>query len=442
MATSNGSAIRRGGKCRLTPKENSTMIKSVLTLSTLACACSIATAQSESSVTLYGVADAGVSRVTGLKQGSDTQVVSGIMDGSRWGLRGNEEIGNGFRGIFTLESRLELNNGSGSNRAASGTQVPDRLIQASLLGLPGIVQPALNNVAALLGSQIGVNVDAAPRYWDRQAYVGLVTPVGAVLAGRQYTPAYEIAATFDTLQTQSSLAAGQVASFPPSIEIRTSNALAYRIALGGFSGGLMYTVETAPTLSAFKGLNAMYKSDAFSAGFGYNTRKNELGVKSLTSTVFGASVKIGPGALSGLVGNVKDDNPAGLSGIAPLLSAAPPAGVGPANALLIQNAYITALKQDARIAHIGYRVPFGLNTLYVAYSVYNDKRPNNADTASYGLVYSHGLSKRTDINFAATHFNNKGLGQAAPGAAGYLGGVTEKAGTDSNSIALGLRHRF
>ncbi len=418
--------------------------KNMLVLSALACACIEASAQSESSVTLYGIADAGVSRVTGLTGGTNNQVVSGIMDGSRWGLRGNEEIGNGFRGIFTLENRLELNNGTGSNRPPSGSQVPDRLVKASLL-LPSLpapaqtaLQPVLTQVSASLGSQIGVNIGSPPNYWDRQAFVGVVTPVGAVLVGRQYTPAYEVAATFDTLGTQSSLAAGQVASFPPSIDIRVSNALAYRVAAGAFGASLMYTVETAPTVSTFKGFNATYKTEVFSAGLGYNTHKNELGDKALTSTVLGASVKIGPGTLSGLLGLVKDDNPAGLSGIASQISGV----VGPANASLIQTAYIEGVKQDARLMHIGYRLPFGLDTLYVAYSVYNDRRPNNADTASYGLVYSHGLSKRTDINFAATHFNNKGLGQAAPGAAGYLGGVTSAAGVDSNSVALGLRHRF
>ena len=41
--------------------------------------------------------------------------------------------------------------------------------------------------------------------WDRQIYVGLVTPFGAVLAGRQYTPAYELSAAFDVMGTQSSL---------------------------------------------------------------------------------------------------------------------------------------------------------------------------------------------------------------------------------------------
>ena len=434
------------------------MIKNVLTLSALACACATAFAQSGSSVTLYGVADAGFSRVTGLKGGTDNKLVSGIMDGSRWGLRGNEEIGNGFRGIFTLESRLELNNGTLSNRPPSGSAVPDRLGQAALLvksltptqqaqlgALGPLQQVVVNNIAASLGAQIGVN-HLSQNFWDRQAFVGLVTPVGAVLLGRQYTPAYEVAATFDTLQTQSSLAAGQVASFPPSIDIRVSNAVAYRIQAGAFSAGLMYTVEPAGTNTTLKGLSAMYKTEAFSAGLGYNTRKNEIGKKSLTSAVLGASVKIGPGSLNGLVGSIKDDNPTGVQNLSATLQATPAPNTVPNApfpfADLFQTAFINALKQDALLAHVGYRLNAGASTVYVAYSMYNDKLLNNADTASYGVVYSYGLSKRTDLNFAATHFNNKGLGQAAPGAAGYLGGITEKAGVDSNSIALGLRHRF
>jgi predicted porin len=371
------------------------------------------------------------------------------MDGSRWGLRGNEEIGNGFRGIFTLESRLELNNGSLSNRPPSGLQAPDRfalakyVLPTASVGLQTALQPAITNVVnSIANTEIGVNL--TNNVWDRQAFVGLVTPVGAVLIGRQYTPAYEVNATFDTMQTQSALAAGQVASIPPSVDIRVSNALAYRIQAGGFSGVLMVTAQAAGAdgNKRFTGVAAMYKSEVFSAGLGHNTRKNELGEKSLTSTLLGASVKIGPGTLSSMVGSVKDDHPTGLSGIAGLLSAAPPAGVGPANALLIQNGFINALKQDGRLAHVGYRMTLGASTIYTAYTLYNDKRPNNADTASFGAVYSYALSKRTDINAAAVRFNNKGLGQAAPGNAGYLGGVTAKAGTDSNSISLGLRHRF
>lgn len=412
------------------------MIKHILTLTALASAYGAACAQSGSSVTLYGIADAGVTRVSGLKAGTDNRLSSGIMDGSRWGLRGNEEIGGGYRAIFTMESRLELNNGSLSNRPASGAQVPDRFVSASLLGLPAPLQPAVTAVAAQIGSGIGVNV--TNNVFDRQVFVGLVTPFGAVLAGRQYTPAYEVSATFDVMQTQSSLAAGQLASIPASIDIRVSNALAYRAQFGAFTASLMRTVEDAGVLKTLTGVMAMYKTDPFSVGIGYNTRKNELGDKSLTSIVLGASAMIGPGTISGLVASVKDDNPSDLSGIAASLTPA----VGAATAGVVQNAFINALKQDARLAHIGYRLPLGPHTFYVAYTAFNDKRPNNADAASYGGAYSYSFSKRTDVNFVLTHFNNKGLAQAAPGGAGYLGGVTASAGTDSNSIALGLRHRF
>ena len=89
------------------------------------------------SVTLYGIVDAGVSRVSGLRQGTDTALVSGIMEGSRFGLRGNEDLGGGYRAIFTLENRTELNTGAVSNRPPSASQVPDRLNQAALLGLQG-----------------------------------------------------------------------------------------------------------------------------------------------------------------------------------------------------------------------------------------------------------------------------------------------------------------
>ena len=69
-------------------------------------------------------------------------------------------------------------------------------------------------------------------------------------------------------------------------------------------------------------------------------------------------------------------------------------------------------------------------------------RPANADVASYGVAYTYALSKRTDLNAVLTHFDNKNLAQAAPGQAGFLGGVTATAGKDADSLAFGIRHRF
>ena len=71
-------------------------------------------------------------------------------------------------------------------------------------------------------------MNLAGNLFDRQSYVGVITPVGAFTAGRQYTPAYLTSANFDASQTQSSLAAGQVASLPAAFDIRLSNTLPVR----------------------------------------------------------------------------------------------------------------------------------------------------------------------------------------------------------------------
>lgn len=414
-------------------------MKKVLAVAALGLGAPVAMAQAPSpnSVQIYGVLDAGVSHVSGLRGGSQTSLVSGIMDGSRLGVRVNEDLGGGFRTLLTMEHRLEADTGGISNRPPSGSQLPDRLSRAELLGLFPALQPAVTGVGSTIGNSIGVNVDG--RFWDRQIFLGLVTPVGAVLAGRQYTPGYEVAATFDTLETQSSLAAGQVGSFPPSVDIRLSNTLAYRIVLGGVSASVMYGLgEGSATTGRFIGGNAIYKASAFSVGVAYNTRENELGQTSLTSAIVGGTAAIGPGTLVGQVAMIKDDNPTGLSAIAGNLTPL----TGAATARVVQNAFINALKQDARFYHVGYRMPVGNHRLFVAYSYLDDRRGSNADVASFGAVFSYAMSKRTDVNLALTRFNNKNLAQAAPGIAGMLGGVTASAGTDSTALAIGLRHRF
>ena len=411
-----------------------------LTLMAAASGACLAQSATPNSVTLYGIVDVGIQRVTGYAKGTDTALVSGIMEGSRFGLRGNEDLGGGWRALFTMEHRAEVNNGSIGNRPASGAQVPDRLNQAALLGLPAALQPAVTGVAGSIGSTLGVNL--AGNFWDRQIYVGLVTPFGAVLAGRQYTPAYLMSATFDIMGTQSSLSAGQAASIPSSIDIRLSNALQYRIEMGGLTASAMYAfggVSGNNSANRFGGVMASYKVGGLLVGGAYNKRNNDLGLASLESTVLGASYDFGDvGKISGMVVKFQDDNPSGVSAIAANLTPL----VGAAGAALVQTAFTNALKQDAQLIHIGYKFATGPNTFYVAYSGVNDKRPANADVATYGVAYSYALSKRTDLNAVLTHFNNKNLAQAAPGQAGFLGGVTATAGTDSNSVAFGIRHRF
>ena len=409
----------------------------------------LAQAQTGPGVTLYGLADVGVTRVSGLKGGTMTQLSSGIMEGSRWGLKGTEDMGGGYKAIFTLEARVELDTGSNSNRPASGSQLSDRFAQSALLfpSLPAPVQAALQPIVTAVGgalaNEFGVNVGSqGNRAFDRQAFVGLITPGGAVLAGRMYTPAFETNSVYDIMETQSGLAAGQIVAFPAVLEIRKSNALQYRFVKDGVSGAFMYALGEQTGGNSQKrmiGFNANYKTDLYSVGLGYNRANNELGAKSLTTTVLGASMNLGASKVSAMAIKITDDNPSDMSQIGALLSAnpqtAPYAGT-------VQAGFTNAFKQDGLLMHVGYRHVMGPHTLSVAYTNYNDKRPANADVASYGLAYTYALSKRTDLNAVLVRYNNDNLAQVAPGGNGYIGGVTATAGTDSTGMAFGIRHRF
>ena len=410
------------------------------------------TAMAQSTVTVYGIVDGGYNYVSGLKQGSINTLASGIMEGSRFGLRGTEDMGGGMQAIFTLENRFEVDTGTMSNVPNSGLQVPDRVATSVTAGVAGLplsaaqVAGIINTVnTGLATAGFGVNLPSATsgsRLFDRQAFVGLITPVGAFTLGRQYTPAYLASAAFDASQTQSSLAAGQVASLPAAFDIRYSNTLQYGLRKDGVSATVMYGAGESTaggSRSQLLGIMAMYKGNGFSVGFGHNERNNELGKKSLTNNVFGATFDVGPGTLYGQYTTITDDAPSGLSTIAANVTAATTsAAVGAA----FQNAYNNAFKQDARLMHIGYRMTTGPHTIVTAFNRLDDKRLVNADTDSYGVTYTYALSKRTNINAVLTRFNNKGQGQVAPGGNGFLGGVTSAAGVGSTNLGLGVRHAF
>lgn len=88
-----------------------------LTLAAVAtAACGISAAQS--SVTLYGVADAALAKTTG----QDTRMASSstLNNGtSRWGVRGVEDLGGGLKAAFNFEAQVSLNNGAGASNMFS-----------------------------------------------------------------------------------------------------------------------------------------------------------------------------------------------------------------------------------------------------------------------------------------------------------------------------------
>src|SRR5690606_41569682 len=82
------------------------------------------TAYAETSVTLYGLIDVGITYQRGKvgtddvnrpQYGGDYQsrigMTDGIQSGSRWGLRGTEDLGDGLSAVFVLESGFGARNG-------------------------------------------------------------------------------------------------------------------------------------------------------------------------------------------------------------------------------------------------------------------------------------------------------------------------------------------
>src|ERR1700710_118625 len=90
------------------------------------------TAHAQSSVTLYGILDEGFmvntnakNVVNGKNVGARQYQIDSASgtQGSRWGLKGTEDLGGGLAAIFTLESGVNLSNGQfGQGNTAFGRQ--------------------------------------------------------------------------------------------------------------------------------------------------------------------------------------------------------------------------------------------------------------------------------------------------------------------------------
>lgn len=156
------------------------MKKSIVALAVLGALAGTASAQS--SVTVYGVVDAGIVAEKGGAGGSVTKLTSGVASGSRIGFKGSEDLGGGLSALFLLENGFAVDNGA--------------------LGQGGLL-------------------------FGRQAFAGLGGGFGTVTFGRQYTPQYLTLALADPFVTGM---AGDAANIMPNTgnaSSRMDNAIKY-----------------------------------------------------------------------------------------------------------------------------------------------------------------------------------------------------------------------
>lgn len=225
-----------------TTLENS-MKKTLLALAAVA-ASSAAFAQS--SLTLYGVADLSVERVKDTKQYN--RVSSSNYSSSRIGFKGTEDLGEGLKANFVLESGVNVDTGENGGKAV--------------------------------------------RFFDRAAWVGLTGGAGEVRVGRQDTSIGLIAADTSILGGQAYDDLKMIKSAAADGYRRADNAITYVLPqfITGLTSQLQYTVK-AGTSSATgaetsddtknvgraTGLNVKYASGPVLAGLGYINVKDTNG---------------------------------------------------------------------------------------------------------------------------------------------------------------------
>ncbi|MET0267338.1 MAG: porin [Duganella sp.] len=295
----------------------------VLSLALLACTTPIAFAQS--SVTVYGVADAGLVLERGGAAGNVQALGSGVASASRLGFKGKEDLGGGLSASFVLENGLNLDTGTAG--------------QGGLL-------------------------------FGRQAYVALTGNAGSISAGRQYSPYYK--AVRDVADPFVVGLAGNAMNMIATVS-RVDNSVEYSTPrVGGFSADVLYGFGEVPGDTAKSrtiGASASYTGGdtlPLHLVLVHHQRDNPAATARSRSTMLAARYRIGIVTAHASLSHNQDLLKRDSNDV--LLGASVPMGNGKWMASAIFHRDQSALDQDARQLAIGYTCNLSRRTdVYTAY---------------------------------------------------------------------------
>ena len=361
------------------------MKKSLIALAVLAAS---GAAMAQSSVTLYGVADAAVTYVNGLDNW--TGLSSGANKTSRLGFRGVEDLGGGLKANFVLEGGFNLDAGDGKSGGATDS-----------------------------GFQ-----------FKRQSTVGLAGNFGEVRLGRELTAAFNATARYDVfgsvgigqsrlwadggvLDASGTPVANQNGTSLVTTNQRISNALTYVSPdFSGFKVGLNYgfgETTTGNSDSGYLGAGLMYDNGPLSLGLGLerlNNGANSVATSDIDAWSLGGSYDFGVVKLLGGYRASTVDRAAGEN------------------------------KRNG--AYVAVTAPVGPGLVRASYNRYENKYnggKDKADQLSVGYVY--GLSKRTSVYGTYAYIKNK------DGANLYnLGSGGLKTNGSQQGVQVGVSHAF
>jgi predicted porin len=431
------------------------MKKSLVALAAMAVA-GIASAQS--SVTLFGVVDAGVSYYTnktenafgqGFKSSQWAASSSGY-NSSRLGFRGTEDLGGGLAASFWLEAGLNNDTGAGQT-------------------IPGL--------AATSNGGGGLT-------FNRRSTVSLSGAFGEVRIGRDYTPTFWNDTVFDPFGTNGvgtnliSTANGFSSSgaitngFTANNQyVRASNSVGYFLPpnLGGFYGQFMYAfnenTQYDPGTLTPPGAAALIANPALAA-IGNNARAGRYigGRVGYANGPLDVAISYGESTTSsnfflGTTNNL-DQGSIGASydfGVVKLFGEYSDAKVKVDDSRITLAGAFGVSEPRAKGWLLGATVPVGPGLIRVAYSAVKYDNTLGARNQVFGVFddpkadkfaigYVHNLSKRTALYATAAVINNKdgadlllGGPQYVQPVAGVTGPLTPKT---SVGYDFGIRHAF
>ncbi|WP_244112990.1 porin [Burkholderia gladioli] len=373
----------------------------------------------QASVTLYGIIDEGINYQSNAGGKALVNLSSGVLSGSRWGLKGREDLGGGLAAVFVLENGFDVNSGA--------------------LGQGG-------------------------RMFGRQAFVGLASArYGSLTLGRQYDSVVTSLGEFAVGDQWG----GYITAHPGDLDnfnntVRTNNAIRYAsVDYGGFSfSGLYAPGGVAGSISGNQvwSVGANLVRGPLRMGAAYlNARTPNAGFfsNSSASSVTPATVSLSSPVTTGFVSAHSYGVAAaalaysfGRATAGLTYSNVRYAGLGDLSSGADPHGYRgTAVFNDVE-ANLAYRLTPAL-VIGAAYnythggavsSAGGDKPAATYQQVSAGADYF--LSKRTDVYAVALYQKASGVDSRDAPAVAAVNNLTPSSTNHAAVLRLGLRHKF
>ena len=354
------------------------MNKALLAVTALASTVSCAAFAQSSSVTLYGIADAGLSYQSHVNAGANgngsvAALTSGGLSGSRWGIRGVEDLGNNLKGIFVLESGFDIDTG----KSAQGS-----------------------------------------RLFGRQAYVGLQGDFGAVTLGRQQNALYDLFGAYDPMAVGPAYSLNSVDN---QFNGRADNAIKYTGKFGGLTSTGFYSFGRDANSGLGGEVPGHFKVGTnFGGGLGYANGPLSVGVaydqyqgstvasSALTArrTAIGASYALGDAKVFAGYRWMRDE-------------------------------VTTGSARHDNLYWLGALYKFTPAFTLTGAAYYTSARTDSNSSWMFVLNADYALSKRTDAYALLGYVNNKGNATY-----GVTGAANTLPGQNQTGAMIGVRHRF